>query len=287
LLAAATYRLKALSQAEPRLEAELLLMEATGVSRETLFAWPERIPTPKQAEHFATLLGRRLAGEPIAQIRGRQAFWNQELRVNPATLIPRPETELLVEIALEKLPAAAPLVLADAGTGSGAIALALALERPDWTLLALELNPEAAAVAAENLRRHGASRAQVIRADWLTPLAPASLDALIANPPYIPEADPHLLRGDLPREPKSALAAGPDGLDAIRRLICEAQTRLKPGGLLALEHGFDQGPAVRDLLATSGFRDIETRADLAGLPRASLARQPPLLPAPSAPKRKC
>ena len=282
LLAETTRRLKALPQAEPRLEAECLLMEATGASRESLLAWPERLPTPEQAVRLAALLARRLAGEPIAQIRGRRAFWNQELKVSPATLIPRPETELLVEIALEKLPATAPLVVADAGTGSGAIALALALERPEWTLLALEISPGAAAVAADNLRRHGAHRARVIRADWLAPLAPASLDALITNPPYIPEADPHLQRGDLPREPRIALAAGADGLDAIRRILPEARTCLKPGGLLALEHGFDQGPAVRELLAASGFQDIETRTDLAGHPRATLARQAPCPPTPAA-----
>jgi len=287
LLSAASQRLSALPQASPRLEAELLMMEATGASREQLIAWPERTPGPAQASRFAQLLERRLKGEPIAYIRGRQAFWKQELRVSPATLIPRPETELLVEIALERLPATAPLVVADAGTGTGAIALALALERPEWTLLALEISPGAAAVAADNLRRHGAHRARVIRADWLAPLAPASLDALITNPPYIPEADPHLQRGDLPREPRIALAAGADGLDAIRRILPEARTCLKPGGLLALEHGFDQGTAVRNLLAAYGFRDIETLSDLARHPRASLARQAPLLPAPSAQERKC
>ena len=265
----AARRLAALPHAEPWLEAELLLTEATGCRRETLLAWPERIPAPEQARRFADLLARRLAGTPIAHLRGRQAFWKQELRVTPDTLIPRPETELLVELALESLPATAPLLVADAGTGSGAIALALALERPAWTLLALELSPGAAAVAADNLRRQGATNARVIRADWLAPLAPASLDALIANPPYIPNADPHLSRGDLPQEPLGALAAGPEGLDAFRRLIPQALTCLKPGALLALEHGYDQAPAVRTLLAAAGFTAITTRTDLAGHPRAT------------------
>lgn len=265
----AARRLAALPHAEPWLEAELLLAEATGCRRETLLAWPERIPAPDQARRFADLLARRLAGAPIAHLRGRQAFWKQELRVTPDTLIPRPETELLVELALESLPATAPLVVADAGTGSGAIALALALERPAWTLLALELSPGAAAVAADNLRRQGAANARVIRADWLAPLAPACLDALIANPPYIPSADPHLSRGDLPREPLGALAAGPEGLDAFRQLIPQAQICLKPGALLALEHGYDQAPAVQTLLAAAGFTAITTRTDLAGHPRAT------------------
>ncbi len=269
LLAAARERLAALPHAEPRLEAELLLAEATGCRRETLLAWPERVPSLDQAQHFAALLARRLAGEPIAHLRGRQAFWKQELRVTPDTLIPRPETELLVELALELLPATVPLVVADAGTGSGAIALALALERPAWTLLALDLSPGAVVVAAVNLRHQGATNAWVIRADWLAPLAPASLHALIANPPYIPSADPHLTRGDLPHEPRTALAAGPEGLDAFRRLIPQARTRLKPGGLLALEHGFDQAPAVRDLLTAAGFTGVATRSDLAGQPRST------------------
>ncbi len=269
LLAAARERLAALPHAEPGLEAELLLAEATGCRRETLLAWPERVPAPGQAQRFAALLARRLAGEPIAHLRGRQAFWQQELRVTPDTLIPRPETELLVELALELLPATVPLVVADAGTGSGAIALALALERPAWTLLALDLSPGAVVVAADNLRREGVTNAWVIRADWLAPLAPASLDALIANPPYIPSTDPHLTRGDLPHEPRTALAAGPEGLDAFRRLIPQARTRLKPGGLLALEHGFDQAPAVRDLLTAAGFTGVATRSDLAGQPRST------------------
>ena len=266
----AAHRLAALPHAEPWLEAELLLTEATGCRREILLAWPERTPAPEQARRFADLLARRLAGTPIAHLRGRQAFWKQELRVTPDTLIPRPETELLVELALESLPATAPLLVADAGTGSGAIALALALERPAWTLLALELSPGAAAVAADNLRRQGATNARVIRADWLAPLAPASLDALIANPPYIPATDPHLRQGDLPREPLSALAAGPDGLDALRLITRQAVQCLKPGGLLALEHGFDQDAAVRALLVAAGFEWVETRADLAGHPRATL-----------------
>lgn len=274
LLTDARHRLLDLPQAEPRLEAELLLMSATGLSREVLLAWPERFPTPAQAHRFANLLARRLAGEPIAHIRGRQAFWNQELRITPDTLIPRPETELLVEVALELLPAEASLVVADAGTGSGAITLALALERPSWTLIALEISPGAATVAADNLRRHGATNAQVVRSDWLAPLVPASLEALIANPPYIPTGDPHLGRGDLPRESRTALAAGPDGLDAIRRLVSQARIRLKPRGLLALEHGFDQDLAVRDLLAVAGFMDIATRPDLSGHPRVTLGFLP-------------
>ncbi|MBP6260959.1 MAG: peptide chain release factor N(5)-glutamine methyltransferase [Chromatiaceae bacterium] len=274
LVREATERLKALPQAEPRLEAELLLMATTGATRAGLIAWPERTLDPEQVDCYQALVVRRLSGEPIAHIRGRQAFWSQELRITPDTLIPRPETELLVEIALELLLADAPLLIVDAGTGSGAIALALALERPAWTLIAMDLSPGAVAVAADNLARHEAANAWVVRADWLAPLAPASLDALIANPPYIPATDPHLRQGDLPREPLSALASGADGLDGLRRITRQAAQCLKPGGLLALEHGFDQDAAVRVLLAAVGFERLETRPDLAGHPRATLGYRP-------------
>ncbi|MBP9603002.1 MAG: peptide chain release factor N(5)-glutamine methyltransferase [Chromatiaceae bacterium] len=274
LVREATERLKALPQAEPRLEAELLLMATTGATRAGLIAWPERTLDPEQVDCYQALEVRRLSGEPIAHIRGRQAFWSQELRITPDTLIPRPETELLVEIALELLLADAPLLIVDAGTGSGAIALALALERPAWTLIAMDLSPGAVAVAADNLARHEAANAWVVRADWLAPLAPASLDALIANPPYIPATDPHLRQGDLPREPLSALASGADGLDGLRRITRQAAQCLKPGGLLALEHGFDQDAAVRVLLAAVGFERLETRPDLAGHPRATLGYRP-------------
>jgi len=275
LLRDAAQRLRALPQAEPRLEEELLLMAATGATREGLTASPERTLGPEEATRYAALVTRRLGGEPIAHIRGRQAFWNQELRVTPDTLIPRPETELLVEIALDLLPADEPLMVVDAGTGSGAIALALAMERPRWTLIALEYSQGAATVAADNLAYHAAANAQVIQADWLAPLAPASLDALIANPPYIPATDPHLSQGDLPREPLSALASGADGLDAIRQITLEAAFCLKPGGLLVLEHGFDQDAAVRALIKAARFERLETRPDLAGHPRTTLGFRSP------------
>lgn len=287
LVREATERLKTLPQAEPRLEAEWLLMAVTGATRSGLIAWPERTLAPEQVDSFHALLERRLNGEPIAYIRGRHAFWNQELLITPDTLIPRPETELLVEIALELLPGEVPLLIGDAGTGSGAIALALALERPAWTLIALEISQGAAAVAADNFARYQATNARVLRSDWLAPLAPASLDALIANPPYIPAGDPHLSQGDLPREPLSALASGADGLDALRCITHQARLCLKPGGLLVLEHGFDQGTAVPSLLGALGFERVAARRDLAGHPRATLGYRPisKRCPPPAAQKR--
>lgn len=268
----ATRRLSTLPQAEPRLEAELLLGEATGLTRTQVFAWPERILTAAQRSRFEALVRRRARGEPIAYLRGRQAFWSLDLAVTPDTLIPRPETELLVEIALTRLPAEAPLRIADAGTGSGAIAAALARERPRWSLIATERHAGAARVAAENLRRWAPGNTRLVRCNWLAALAPASLNALLGNPPYIPEEDPHLARGDLRFEPRSALAAGPDGLDAIRHLATEARRCLLPAGLIVLEHGFDQGAEVREILGAAGLTGMRTHRDLAGHPRATEAR---------------
>jgi release factor glutamine methyltransferase len=270
LLREGTLRLSDLPQASPRIEAELLLMEATSLSRERLIAWPERTLDSAGEARFQALLARRLAGEPMAHIRGRQAFWSFELQVTPDTLIPRPETERLVETALELLPPDDPLRVADAGTGSGAVAAALAIERPAWTLIAIERSATATAVAAGNLTHCAGHNTHIVRADWLAPISAGSLDAVVCNPPYIRWGDPHLSRGDLPREPREALTSGPDGLEAIRRIADQASKRLKPAGLLAVEHGFDQGAEVRAILVGQGFARIVTRADLAGHPRVTL-----------------
>ena len=270
----ASCRLAALPQASPRLEAELLLCDATGFDRTRLIAWPETAIPDAEMARFQAMVARRLVGEPIAYIRGRQAFWTLELQVTRQTLIPRPETELLVELTLERLPADAPLLVLDAGSGNGAIAAALACERPVWTLVATDRSAAAALVARENLRRCTPGNTRVVNCDWLAPFAERSLHALVSNPPYIPEADPHLDRGDLPYEPRSALAAGPDGLDAIRALTAQAISRLRPGGLVALEHGFDQGAAVRSILAQRGITDTATHRDLAGHGRATTGLLP-------------
>jgi len=270
--AAAT--LTALPHASPHLEAALLLCDATGRTRTELLARPETELGATDLARFDALLQRRLAGEPIAYIRGRQAFWTLDLQVTPATLIPRPETELLVELALEQLRADAPLLILDAGSGSGAIAAALASERSAWTLIATDRDPRAARIASRNFRAWTPENAQVINCDWLQPIAERSLDAIIANPPYLPDTDPHLGQGDLIREPRSALAAGPDGLDAIRVLSAQATSRLRPAGFIALEHGFDQGPAVRAIMDQHGFEDIRTNPDLGGRERATTGRLP-------------
>ncbi|WP_295392778.1 peptide chain release factor N(5)-glutamine methyltransferase [uncultured Thiodictyon sp.] len=273
-LNAATAALTRLPQATPRLEAELLLTAATGWTRTRFMTWPETLVEPAAAARFDALLARRLAGEPIAYIRGRQSFWTLDLRVTPDTLIPRPETELLVEIALELPDPQRPRVVADLGTGSGAIADAVADERPHWRVIATDRSAAALAVACSNVRECGLENVLLLRADWLAPIAPHSLDLILANPPYIAAADPHLGQGDLPYEPSSALASGPDGLDALRRIAAEAVRCLRPGGLLAVEHGFEQGDAVRRLFSEHRLVNPETRHDLAGLDRVTLAWAP-------------
>jgi release factor glutamine methyltransferase len=264
--------LSGLADGSPRLEAELLLAEVTGWPRTRLIAWPDRTLEPTVLAAFRSLLARRRSGEPLAYIRGRQAFWSLELRVTPDTLIPRPETELLVEVALAEAGAAPIRRVADLGTGSGAVAAALATERPHWLIIAVERSAAALAVAHTNFRELGLSNCLAVRGDWLAPLGSRSLDLILANPPYVPSGDPHLSRGGLPFEPLEALAAGPEGLDAIAAIGREAVRCLRPGGLLALEHGFDQGPAVRRLLGELGLRGPHSRRDLAGQERVTLAR---------------
>jgi len=274
VLREATAALTILPHASPHLEAALLLCDATGHTRTELLVRPEIALGAADLARFEALTQRRLTGEPIAYIRGRQAFWTLELEITPDALIPRPETELLVELALERLRADAPLRVLDAGSGSGAIAAALASERPAWTLIATDRTMGAARLTGRNLRTWALGNAQVIRCDWLRPIAERSLDAIIANPPYVPDADPHLGQGDLIREPRNALAAGPDGLDAIRTLSTQATSRLRPAGFIALEHGFDQGSAVRTILNRHGFEDIHTHPDLGGRERATTGRLP-------------
>ncbi|WP_338073137.1 peptide chain release factor N(5)-glutamine methyltransferase [Halochromatium salexigens] len=274
---AASQRLAAAGYASAALEADLLLSLATGLERGQLFAWPERAVDAAQRQRFEQLLTRRVAGEPIAYLLQQRAFWSLELRVSRATLIPRPETETLVELALRALPADQALRVADLGTGSGAIAAALAHERPRWSLIGLERDPDALAIAALNAARLQLDNLSLMRGHWSSALGRASLDALIANPPYVRADDPHLGQGDLRFEPRAALVAGADGLLAIRALIADAPRCLKPGGLLAIEHGWDQGADVRALMQQQGLEAIETWRDLAGQERVTQAILSPRL----------
>lgn len=245
-----------------RLDAELLLAAALGKPRSFLHTWPERIVSTEAALAFAGYLKRRRTGEPVAYILGQQGFWKLDLEVAPHTLIPRPETEMLVEAALELVPAFAPTQVLDLGTGTGAIGLALANDRRQWKITAVDRVPEAVELAERNRQRLQLDNAEVLNSHWFSALEGRQFDLIISNPPYIAETDPHLSMGDVRFEPGSALTSGPDGLDDLRTIISEAPAHLTPGGWLLLEHGYDQGPAVRELLIRHGFERIQTRRDL-------------------------
>ncbi|WP_133478992.1 peptide chain release factor N(5)-glutamine methyltransferase [Cognatilysobacter segetis] len=254
-------------------EAELLLAHVLGHSPAWLFAHGDDTADDALQAEFRRLVDRRVAGEPVAYLVGRRGFWTFDLDVGPATLIPRPETELLVELVLERLPPGA-VDVADLGTGSGAIALAVAKERPAARVVATDASADALSVARCNAARLGLDRVRFLLGDWYAPLAGAQFDLIASNPPYIAEGDPHLARGDLRHEPPTALASGVDGLDAIRILAAGARAHLRRGGWLLVEHGFDQGEAVRALLAGAGLRDVSTARDLEDRDRVTLGRAP-------------
>ncbi|ODU53603.1 MAG: protein-(glutamine-N5) methyltransferase, release factor-specific [Lysobacteraceae bacterium SCN 69-48] len=253
-------------------DAALLLAHALGKSRSWLFAHADDALGEAEAARFDVLLARRAAGEPVAYLTGWRGFWTLELAVTPATLVPRPETELLVDLALARLPVDAPVRVADLGTGSGAIALAIASERPRAQVLATDASSAALDVARGNAARNGIGNVAFRLGSWLKPLGEDTFDLIASNPPYIAEGDPHLARGDLRFEPAMALSCGADGLDAIRVIVRDAPACLRPGGWLLLEHGWDQGDAVRALLAAAGFVDVATERDLEQRDRVSLGR---------------
>ena len=253
-----------------RLDAELLLCRALDCQRSYLFTWPEREPDAVQCAAFEVLLARRERGEPVAHILGKREFWSLELAVSSDTLIPRPETELLVEAALARIPPEADWTIADLGTGSGAIALAIASERPACRVVAVERSPAALAVAQENIRRLAPGNVELLQGEWFAPLTGRQFQMIVSNPPYIPAADPHLQQGDLRFEPHSALVSGDDGLDDIRQLITKAKDFLIPPGWLLLEHGHDQGAAVSTLLQAANYQHIENHRDLLGNDRLAI-----------------
>jgi release factor glutamine methyltransferase len=252
-----------------RIDAEALLLHVLGRSRSWLFSHADDVLDPDVQTAFETLVERRAAGEPVAYLTGRRGFWTLELEVTPATLIPRPETELLVELAVERLPRDAVGHVADLGTGSGAIALAIASERPHAHVVATDASADALAVARRNAQRLGIANLRFVHGNWLAPLNGERFALIVSNPPYIEAADPHLAQGDLRFEPASALASGADGLDDIRRIVADARAHLEAGGWLLFEHGWNQGAAARALLDEAGYAQVFTAQDLEARDRVS------------------
>lgn len=260
----------------PRLDAELLLTFVLNKPRSYLFAWPDRVLTALQTQQFAHLMQRRVAGESVAHICGEKEFWSLALQVTPDTLIPRPDTELLVELVLTKLPATPVQTLADLGTGSGAIVLAIASERPHWQLSATDNSAAALAVAKRNASRLSLNNVNFYTGNWCAALpASSQFNAIISNPPYLAEDDPHLLSGNLAFEPRSALVAGKEGLDDLQQIIRQAHTHLYHQGWLLLEHGYTQALAVQHCMQQAGYSAIATYNDLAGQPRVTVGQWAP------------
>lgn len=252
----------------PALDAELLLVEVLGKPRSYLRSWPEHQPSAAQCQRYRELLERRRQGEPVAYLLGQRGFWSLDLQVEPSTLIPRPDTERLVELALQLGPAE-PVQVLDLGTGSGAIALAVAAERPHWQVTGCDRIAAAVALAERNRQRLQLDNVQFRQSDWFAELGQQRFQLILSNPPYIAEDDPHLQQGDLRFEPHSALVSGADGLDDIRQIVAQAPAHLLPSGWLLLEHGWQQASAVQQLLRDQGFAEVQSWQDLGGHQRVT------------------
>jgi len=275
-----------LDSREARIEAQVLAAHGLGVDRAWLIAHDRDLLTHEQARAVDSLIARRASGQPVAYLLGKREFYGRTFRVTPDVLIPRPDTELLVEAALASMPGGSglsptcrpegrptPVRVLDLGTGSGCIAITLALEAPASSVWAVDRSAAALAVARENAERLCA-RLCFLASDWFTALSGERFDLIVANPPYVADADPHLQQGDLRFEPRAALAAGNDGLDDLRAIVAGAPAHLSAGGSLLVEHGWEQGAVCRELFAREGFVGIATLADLAGSERVTLGRRP-------------
>ena len=255
-----------------RIEARVLLREVLRQDDAYLLAHGADALTATQAQQYDVLVARRVAGEPVAYITGRREFYGRDFAVTPAVLIPRHETELLVELALQRLPAGAPHRVLDLGAGSGCIGITIAAERPQVQVTLVDASDAALEIARANAARWAPANTTLLRSDWYAAIAAEHYDLIVANPPYVAGGDPHLAQGDLRFEPQSAPAASADGLDDIRRIIAGAPEHLTPGGWLLFEHGHDQAAACAQLLAVAGFQDVITAPDLANIPRVSGGR---------------
>jgi release factor glutamine methyltransferase len=252
----------------PPLEARMLLERVLGKAHAWLIAHADEAVGVEAGQAFAALAARRRQGEPIAYILGRREFYGLDFQVSRAVLIPRPETELLVELALARIAAGAAARVLDLGTGSGAVAVALAKQRPQARLTAVDVDYAALAVARANASRHGVS-VRFFCGDWFGALSGETFDLIVSNPPYVAAGDPHLDIGDVRFEPQRALVGGADGLDGIRAIVAKAQAHLRPGAWLLIEHGYDQAEACRALLQAEGYLEVQSWPDLAGIPRVS------------------
>jgi release factor glutamine methyltransferase len=256
-------------------EARLLLAEASGTGTALLAAFPERSVTEEAAQRFQGMARRRREGEPVAYVLGVREFYSRQFQVSPAVLIPRPETELLVDLALARIDRRSPSRVLDLGTGSGVVAITIACEAPLASVTAVDVSSAALAVARGNAERLGAApRLRLVLSNWFTALGEERYELIVGNPPYVAQADPHLAQGDLRYEPLGALASGPAGLDAIEHIVARATRHLAPGAWLLFEHGYDQGEESRRLLAAAGLREAQTWRDLAGIERVSGAFAP-------------
>jgi len=256
-----------------RLDAELLITHILNIPRARFISDPDQELAQRDLDDINSLIMRRKSGEPIAYILSQKGFWDLELKVTPDVLIPRPDTELLVETSLALFPGVAGIKVLDLGTGSGAIAIAIAKARPQWHVSATDNSRAALAVALENAEAYRLHNLTLLQSHWFDKLpAENNYDLILSNPPYIPETDTHLQQGDVRFEPQQALVAGADGLDAIRYLIPASKPFLKAGGWLMLEHGYDQGEVVRELFVANGYKEVQQRKDLGGHVRVTLGR---------------
>lgn len=262
----------ALPPNDARREVRLLLAFALDCGFARLLAHPELAADAQSSARYRACYERRLRGEPVAYITGRREFYGVEFEVTPAVLIPRPETEAVVDLALEHLPQASAGTILDLGTGSGCIAVTLAKLRPKAQVFAVDLSADALQVAARNVSRHGVTNVRLLQGSWYEPVQHRRFDLIVSNPPYVAEGDPHLGQGDVRFEPRTALVGGRDGLEAIRTIIAGASIHLNPGGWLILEHGFDQQRNLEQFALDAGFGSLRSHADLAGKPRVLRAR---------------